>query len=49
MPRVESEIRDGMRIAWDVPIEMDDCLVVRADVFRPVDDTQHPVILSYGP
>ena len=30
------EIRDGMRIDWDVPITMDDGLVVRADVFRPV-------------
>jgi len=24
-----------MRIDWDVPIEMDDGLVLRADVFRP--------------
>src|SRR6185436_3348994 len=24
MPGTESEIRDGMRISWDVPIEMDD-------------------------
>ena len=31
-----SEIRDGMRIDWDVPITMDDGLVLRADVFRPV-------------
>ena len=29
------EIRDGMRIDWDVPITMDDGLVLRADVFRP--------------
>ena len=33
-----SEIRDGMRIDWDVPIAMDDGLVLRADVFRPVED-----------
>ena len=38
-----------MRIDWDVPIEMDDGLVLRADVYRPDDDAQHPVILSYGP
>jgi predicted acyl esterase len=44
-----SEVRDGMRIDWDVPIAMDDGLVLRADVFRPIDDGQHPVILSYGP
>jgi predicted acyl esterase len=31
-----SEVRDGMRIDWDVPIRMDDGLVLRADVFRPV-------------
>ena len=31
-----SETRDGMRIDWDTPITMDDGLVLRADVFRPV-------------
>ena len=44
-----SEVRDGMRIDWDVPIEMDDGLVLRADVFRPVEEGSYPVILSYGP
>ena len=44
-----TEIRDGMRIDWDVPITMDDGLVLRADVFRPVKDGKYPVILSYGP
>src|SRR5262245_36813855 len=44
-----SEVRDGMRIDWDVPIKMDDGLVLRADVFRPVQDGRYPVILSYGP
>jgi predicted acyl esterase len=44
-----TEIRDGMRIDWDVPITMDDVLVLRADVFRPVKDGKYPVILSYGP
>src|SRR5918998_2170449 len=38
-----------MRIDWDVAIEMDDGVVLRADVFRPDDDARHPVILSYGP
>jgi uncharacterized protein len=38
-----------MRIDWDVPITMDDGVVLRADVFRPDDDGQDPVILSYGP
>ncbi|MDH3419775.1 MAG: CocE/NonD family hydrolase [Gammaproteobacteria bacterium] len=49
MPEHRSEIRDGMRIDWDVPIEMDDGVVLRADVFRPLDDAPCPVILSYGP
>ncbi len=44
-----TEIRDGMRIDWDVPITMNDGLVLRADVFRPVKEGQFPVILSYGP
>jgi len=44
-----TEIRDGMRIDWDVPVTMDDGLVLRADVFRPVKDGKFPVILSYGP
>lgn len=38
-----------MHIDWDVPITMDDGLVLRADVFRPDDDGEYPVILSYGP
>ena len=44
-----SETRDGMRIDWDVPITMDDGLVVRADVFRPLKEGKYPVILTYGP
>lgn len=44
-----SEVRDGMRIDWDVPIEVDDGLVLRADIYRPPDDGRYPVILSYGP
>src|SRR3954447_8679715 len=44
-----SEVRDGMRIDWDVPIVASDGLVMRADVYRPDDDEQHPVIVSYGP
>ena len=44
-----SEVRDGMRIDWNVPITMDDGLVLRADVYRPVKDGKFPVILSYGP
>ena len=32
----KSEVRDGMNIDWDVPIRMDDGIVLRADVFRPL-------------
>jgi predicted acyl esterase len=44
-----TEVRDGMRIDWDVPITTHDGIVLRADVYRPDDDGRHPVILSYGP
>ncbi len=45
----KSEIRDGMRIDWDVPIPMDDGLVLRADIYRSPQEGKDPVILSYGP
>jgi uncharacterized protein len=38
-----------MRIDWDVPITMDDGVVLRADVFRPQDGGRHPVIMTHGP
>ncbi len=43
------ESRDGMRILWDVPIRMDDGLVLRADVFLPIAPGHYPAIMSYGP
>ena len=49
MSDYKSEIRDGMRIDWDVPIRMDDGIVLRADVFRPVKDGTYPALVSYGP
>jgi hypothetical protein len=45
----KSELRDGMMIDGDVPITMDDGLVLRADVYRPPQDGKYPVILTYGP
>jgi hypothetical protein len=45
----KNEIRDGMRIDWDIPIGMDDGIVLRADIYRPIADGRYPVILSYGP
>jgi len=44
-----SELRDGMHIEWDVPVAMDDGLVLRADIYRPAAPGRHPVLLSYGP
>jgi hypothetical protein len=45
---LKSEVRDGMIIDWDVPIPMDDGIVLRGDLFRPSDGKPCPVILSYG-
>ncbi|HET7823928.1 MAG TPA: CocE/NonD family hydrolase [Anaeromyxobacter sp.] len=39
----------GMRIEWDVPIRMDDGVVLRADVFRPERPGRHPALLAMGP
>ena len=44
-----SEIKDDMQIDWDCPIEMDDGLVLRADIFHPINKGQFPVIITYGP
>lgn len=44
-----SVVQDGMRIDWDAPIEVRDGLVLRADIYRPIEDGQYPVILTYGP
>jgi predicted acyl esterase len=38
-----------MQVAWDVAIEMNDGLVLRADLFLPAQSGRFPVILSYGP
>ena len=47
-PYCRTEVRDGMRITWHQPITVDDGLVLRADVYRPVTDGPVPVILNYG-
>jgi predicted acyl esterase len=49
MSSTRSEVRDGMQIDWDVPIKMDDGLVLKADVYRPPKSGKYPVILTYGP
>ena len=47
--REKSEIRDGMRIDWDMPIKMDDGLVLRCDIYRPIAEGKYPVIMTLGP
>ncbi len=44
-----TDVRDGMRIDWDVPIEMDDGIVLRCDVYRPIKNGKYGVIMTYGP
>jgi predicted acyl esterase len=44
-----TEVRDGMRMLFDIPIGMDDGVVLRADVFLPEAEGRYPVILTYGP
>jgi len=48
MADASREIRDGMRIEWDVHIPVEDGYVV-ADVIRPENDDQHPVLLAASP
>ena len=43
-----TEIRDGMQVTWHQPIPMEDGIVLRADVFRPIEDGRYPTILTYG-
>jgi hypothetical protein len=45
---LKTQVAAGMRIDWDVPVEMDDGVVLRVDVFRPDDDEEYPVIMANG-
>ena len=49
MDQTKSDVRDGMRIDWDVPIPMEDGIVLRADVYRPIEEGEYSVIMTYGP
>jgi len=44
-----TSIEAGMRIDRNVPITMDDGLVIYADVYRPVAEGHYPVLMTYGP
>ena len=39
----------GMRVIWDAPIEMDDGVVLRADIFMPEQEGRYPAIIAHGP
>src|SRR5579863_9616836 len=47
MGKAQTEL--GMRIIWDAPIEMDDGVTLRADVFLPEAEGKYPVIITLGP
>ena len=40
---------ETMRILWNVPIEMSDGVILRADVFTPIQESEYPTIMTYGP
>jgi uncharacterized protein len=44
-----SEVRNGLRIDWNVPILARDGTILRGDVFRPIEEGRYPTIASYGP
>jgi uncharacterized protein len=40
--KTRTEVRDGMRILWQVPIKMDDGLLLRAEIYRPIEEGRYP-------
>ena len=46
---LRTELYEGIRIDWDVPIVMSDGMTLRCDVFRPDDDGKYPVLLGATP
>jgi predicted acyl esterase len=46
---IEHEAPQGMQVDWDVAIEMEDGIVLRADIYRPAAPGRYPVLMSYGP
>lgn len=39
----------GMRVIWDAPVEMDDGVILRADIFLPEAEGSYPAIIASGP
>ena len=48
-PRRSTTTLHTMTVDWDVPVAMDDGITLRADVFRPTEPGEYPILLSYGP
>ena len=44
-----SDIKDGMRREFNLEITMSDGIILRADLFLPVEEGNYPVIMTYGP
>lgn len=44
-----SELHEGMRIDWDIPIRMRDGAALRADIFRPPGSARVPALVTCGP
>lgn len=41
--------KDGMIREFNVDLKMSDDIVIRMDIFRPMDNERHPIIMTYGP
>lgn len=50
MPKVsyDHQVKGGMKISWNVPIQISDGIVIRADIFQPLEEGKYPAIMSYG-
>ena len=49
MAKIRTQVKDGMRIEFDVCIPARDGLELKADVFRPIKPGRYPVLMTYGP
>ncbi len=41
--------QDNMQIMWNVPIPMEDGVILRADIFLPIEYGAYPTLMTYGP
>ena len=45
----KSEVRDGMRVDWDVESRMPDGVTLRCDIFGPLGEERVPALVTYCP